>query len=129
MNLPPSKAGVIGAREGAAAAALGAEVQRRYGCGHARPCSPAAHGAALVPQGGSLVLQLPPSTGFNRVWLSEDAAVDGQLVPPPTPRSVALARAHSGRACALAHRACSSARVRSTHELYGRGHPRTNDAV
>ena len=78
LNLPPSKAGVIGPREAHAAEALGAEVARRYGCGHARPCKPSAAGSAHLRPGESMVLKV--NGAFNRVWLGEDAARDGQLV-------------------------------------------------
>lgn len=83
LNLPPSKAGVIGPREAKAAADLGAEVTRRYGCGHARPCNPAAVGSKVLSTGQTLTLKLPSSgvASFNRVWLGEEAtATDGQRV-------------------------------------------------
>lgn len=83
LNLPPSKAGIIGLREAKAAADLGAEVAQRYGCGHARPCNPAAVGSKILSAGQTLTLKLPSSgfTSFNRVWLGEEAAAtDGQRV-------------------------------------------------
>merc|ERR1712107_154232 len=85
LNVPPSKAGVIGDREAAAAAALGAAVEARYGCGNARPCEPLASTTAVVKQGDSLVLQFPTHNAdaghsFNRVWLSEDVVNDAQRV-------------------------------------------------
>ena len=82
LNSPPSKLGIIGPREAKAAADLGAEVAQRYGCGHARPCNPAAAGSKVLSAGQSLTLKLPNSgvASFNRVWLGEEAATDGQRV-------------------------------------------------
>jgi alpha-L-fucosidase len=105
LNVPPSKTGRIASREAKAAAALGAEVKRRYGCGHGRSCSPLARASFVVEEGASFVMVIPggstsngapgtssgssidsdsninsPGGSFNRAWLAEAVQVDGQRV-------------------------------------------------
>ena len=90
LNLPPSKDGVITPRMAASAAAFGKERHRRYGPGSSDPsakseCEIARTSGRLGGYDASnasiLVLHLgsSPKT-FDRVFLSEDVANDGQLV-------------------------------------------------
>jgi alpha-L-fucosidase len=109
LNMPPSKDGIITPKMAASAAAFGAERLRRYGAGSSDPARPSAcelaRGSGRLAQwqggeggegGGSpqtLVLALGNSSStssssgsrgqpvfFDRIFLSEDVAGDGQLV-------------------------------------------------
>ena len=103
LSLPPNPAGIITPRMAASAAAFGAERHRRYGEGSSMPDTPsecelaraggrlaqwsnATVSAAQTQTQTQLVLKLPKRVKrgngprFDRVFLSEDVAHDGQLV-------------------------------------------------